>query len=141
MYRFVGVSLLLFGFFNSFGVASAVPVISSEISCVRLLSKSAVIGLAAQSDASWAFSFFTPYMYNTDEANWGGKIGFFFAGTSALSYLVIWLLVPETKGRTYAKLDLLFEAKIKARKFSKAPIPEVENLAGTQMEGGMEKFM
>ncbi|KAF7553423.1 hypothetical protein G7Z17_g3666 [Cylindrodendrum hubeiense] len=138
---FVGVALLLFGFFNSFGVASAVPVISSEISCVRLRSKSAGIGLAAQCIAFWAFGFFTPYMYNTDEANWGGKIGFFFAGTSALSYFVIWLLVPETKGRTYAELDLLFEAKTKTRKFSKAPVPEVEDLAGTQMEGGMEKFM
>lgn len=32
-------------------------------------------------------------------------------------------------------------AGTKARNFGKAPVPEVEDLAGTQMEGGMDKFM
>lgn len=119
----MGVALLLFGFFNSFGVASAVPVITSEISCVRLRSKSAGIGLGAQSVAAWVFNFFTPYLYNVDEANWGGKIGFFFAGTSVLAYVTTWLWVPETKGRTFQELDFLFENKVRLRSFTKTVIP------------------
>ncbi|KAF9877076.1 hypothetical protein CkaCkLH20_05342 [Colletotrichum karsti] len=137
---FVGVALLLFGFFNSFGVASAVPVIVSEISCVRLRSKSAGIGLAAQSIGAWIFSFFTPYMYNPDEANWGGKIGFFFAGTSVLVLIVSWFEIPETKGRTHADLDFLFESKVKSSAFAKTVIPEVP-LPEDDLKGlGGEKF-
>ncbi|TDZ19341.1 MFS transporter fmqE [Colletotrichum orbiculare MAFF 240422] len=135
---FVGVALLLFGFFNSFGVASAVPVISSEISCVRLRSKSAGIGLAAQSIGAWIFSFFTPYMYNTDQANWGGKIGFFFAGLSVVAFVVTWLDVPETKGRTHAELDFLFEARTKSRAFAHTAVPEVRD--AEDLKGGGEKF-
>ncbi|KAH9241129.1 hypothetical protein K456DRAFT_1799034, partial [Colletotrichum gloeosporioides 23] len=90
---------------------------ASEVSCVRLRSKSAGIGLAAQSIAAWIFSFFTPYLYNPDEANWGGKIGFFFAGTSILVLFVSWLEIPETKGRTHADLDFLFESRIKSSAF------------------------
>ncbi|KAF4873913.1 MFS transporter fmqE [Colletotrichum siamense] len=137
---FVGVALLLFGFFNSFGVASAVPVIASEVSCVRLRSKSAGIGLAAQSIAAWIFSFFTPYLYNPDEANWGGKIGFFFAGTSILVLFVSWLEIPETKGRTHADLDFLFESRIKSSAFAKTIVPEVQNAEDDLKGLGGEKF-
>ncbi|KAI8241679.1 MFS transporter fmqE [Colletotrichum sp. SAR 10_98] len=137
---FVGVALLLFGFFNSFGVASAVPVIASEVSCVRLRSKSAGIGLAAQSIAAWIFSFFTPYLYNPDEANWGGKIGFFFAGTSTLVLFVSWLEIPETKGRTHADLDFLFGSRIKSSAFAKTTVPEVQNAEDDLKGLGGEKF-
>ncbi|KAL3304749.1 maltose permease [Colletotrichum asianum] len=137
---FVGVALLLFGFFNSFGVASAVPVIASEVSCVRLRSKSAGIGLAAQSIAAWISSFFTPYLYNPDEANWGGKIGFFFAGTSILVLFVSWLEIPETKGRTHADLDFLFESRIKSSAFAKTIVPEVQNAEDDLKGLGGEKF-
>lgn len=133
-------ALLLFGFFNSFGVASAVPVIASEISCVRLRSKSAGIGIAAQSVAGWAFSFFTPYLYNTDEANWGGKIGFFFAGLSVVAYFITWLTVPETKGRTFIELDFLFAERVKARAFIKTAVPEMEDDSDRQKAGGKEDF-
>ncbi|KAF4976648.1 hypothetical protein FZEAL_6710 [Fusarium zealandicum] len=137
---FVGVSLLLFGFFNSFGVSSAVPVITSEISCVRLRSKSAGIGLGAQSVAFWIFSFFTPYLYNTDEANWGGKIGFFFAGLSAFAYVVTWWVVPETKGRNFIDLDFLFAEKVKARAFSKTAVPQPDAADYSQKPSMKEDF-
>ncbi|KAL3443942.1 general substrate transporter [Aspergillus insuetus] len=126
---FVGVALLLFGFFNSFGVASAVPIVAAEISCVRLRSKSQGIGFGAQCIMSWVFSFFTPYLYNTDEANWGGKIGFFFAGLSIIGYVVTWCVVPETKGRTFMELDWLFETGVRASRFGGAVVP-TEGLGG-----------
>lgn len=116
------------------------PVIVSEISCVRLRSKSGGIGLAAQSVGAWLFGFFTPYMYNTDEANWGGKIGFFFAGTSLLAFAVTWLEVPETMGRTHADLDYLFESRTKAWAFSKTAVPEVQNTEDDLKGLGGEKF-
>ncbi|ETS74962.1 hypothetical protein PFICI_13446 [Pestalotiopsis fici W106-1] len=133
---YVGVALLLFGFFNSLGVASAIPVISAEISTVRLRSKSQGIGLTAQCIGAWAFNFFAPYLYNSDQANWGGKIGFFFAGLSTIAFAVTWWDVPETLGRSFAQLDELFGENIPARKFKKTQLsvePSQDTKLGAEM--------
>ncbi|XEU96167.1 hypothetical protein FSHL1_001452 [Fusarium sambucinum] len=99
----VGVGLVLVGFFNSFGVASAVPVLQSEP--LRM----------------WAFNF-TPYMYNKDQLNWRGKIGFFFFGLGSISFVMTWFAIPETKGRTFSVIDYLFETGVKHRMFPKIVI-------------------
>jgi MFS transporter, SP family, general alpha glucoside:H+ symporter len=117
-----------------------VPVAVSEISCVRLRSKSGGIGLAAQSVGAWLFNFFTPYLYNTDQANWGGKIGFFFGGLSVIGYCLTWLELPETKGRTFAELDALFEMGVSARKFKKTVTPGSEDAWAGEGKGIAEKF-
>ena|SRR5688572_19190163 len=124
--------MVVVGFFNSFGVASAVPVLMSEVSSVRLRSKTAGAGFTAQSISMWAFNFFTPYMYNTNELNWGGKIGFFFAGLGALAFVVTFLVVPETKGRSFSDIDYLFESGIKARKFHKTELNNQETTASVE---------
>jgi MFS transporter, SP family, general alpha glucoside:H+ symporter len=46
-----------------------------------------------------------------------GKLGFFFGGLAALCYVWAYFRVPETQGRTYEELDLLFSKKVPARKF------------------------
>jgi SP family general alpha glucoside:H+ symporter-like MFS transporter len=115
--------LTIYGFTNSLGVGSVVPVINSEIPSLRLRSKSAGIGFGAQSLFSWVVSFFVPYLFSSDAANWGGKIGFFFAGLCTLGFAMVWLEVPETKGRTDQDLDYLFEMKTKTRAFRSAAVP------------------
>ncbi|KAM0238450.1 hypothetical protein ACHAPO_003415 [Fusarium lateritium] len=102
----VGVGLVLVGFFNSFGVASAVPVLQSEVSSPLRM---------------WAFNF-TPYMYNKDQLNWRGKIGFFFFGLGSISFVMTWFAIPETKGRTFSVIDYLFETGVKHRMFPKIVI-------------------
>ncbi|KAM0332300.1 hypothetical protein ACHAQA_002576 [Verticillium albo-atrum] len=137
---YVGVALLLFGFFHSLGVASAVPVIATELCSVRLRSKSASLGLGAQSLTSWVFTFFTPYLYNVDELNWGGKIGFFFAGLGVLAFALTWWCIPETKGRTFQELDYLFENKVGARAFKSYSVPEDEVIADEQKAADKADF-
>lgn len=39
-------------------------------------------------------------------------------------YILVWFLVPETKGRTYTELDELFERRIPAWKFHKTETEE-----------------
>lgn len=46
-----------------------------------------------------------------------GKLGFFFGGLAALCYTWAFFRVPETRGRTYEELDLLFSKNLPARKF------------------------
>ena len=44
---------------------------------------------------------------------------FFWVGMATLVYILVAFLVPETKGRTFAELDELFDRKIPAWGFAK----------------------
>ncbi|KAJ0416469.1 general substrate transporter [Aspergillus carlsbadensis] len=59
------------------------------------------------------------YMTNANKWGWGYKTGWFHAGTGAIATAGAWYLIPETKGRTAAELDELFERKIPAWRFGK----------------------
>lgn len=58
-------------------------------------------------------------MLSDQNAGWGQKIGFFFGGISILYLVPVFLMFPETKGRTYQELDELFEKGVKAWNFDK----------------------
>lgn len=93
-------------------------VLLSEVSSVKL--RGITIGLATMSChiVSIVFAVVIPYAMNEDQGNWRGKIGFLFAGLGALCTLYCYLCMPETKGRTFEELDLMFERKVSSRKFS-----------------------
>ena len=44
--------------------------------------------------------------------------GFFWGGLMVLYIPLMYFFVPETRGRTFAEIDELFEKKISARKFA-----------------------
>ncbi|OCL07852.1 hypothetical protein AOQ84DRAFT_408110 [Glonium stellatum] len=52
--------------------------------------------------------------------NWKGKAGFFWDASCLLCALWSSFALPETKGRTYAELDVLFEQKASGRNFKTA---------------------
>jgi len=56
-------------------------------------------------------------MINPDQANLRGKIGFFFGGLSVLALIWAYFRVPETKGRTYEELDIMFSQGLKTKEF------------------------
>ncbi|KAH8430724.1 uncharacterized protein LDX57_008386 [Aspergillus melleus] len=60
-----------------------------------------------------------PYMTNDNKWGWGYKTGWFYAGTGAIATAGAWYLIPETKARTAAELDELFDRKIPAWNFGK----------------------
>ncbi|KAK5445318.1 hypothetical protein LTS15_010099 [Exophiala xenobiotica] len=60
-----------------------------------------------------------PYFMNPDELNWKGYTGFFWFGSAFFTLVWAFFRLPETKGRTYEELDLMFAAKVPTRKFSK----------------------
>lgn len=59
----------------------------------------------------------TPHMLNPTSWNWGAKAGFFWAAAGKFCALWTYFRLPEPKGRSYAEMDILFEARIGARKF------------------------
>jgi len=56
-------------------------------------------------------------MINPDQGNLRGKIGFFFGGLSFLGLIWAYFRVPETKGRTYEELDIMFSRGLKTKEF------------------------
>lgn len=56
-------------------------------------------------------------MINPDQANLRGKIGFFFGGLSVLGLIWSYFRVPETRGRTYEELDIMFSRGLKTKQF------------------------
>jgi len=92
-------------------------VIISEISSTRLRGRTIAIATAVQAGASIVFTVAMPYMLKSDEANWRGKAEFLFGAISLVCCIWCWFGIPESGGRTFEELDILFERKIPARKF------------------------
>lgn len=97
-------------------------VIISEISATRLRSRTIAITTAVQAVASVVFTVAMPYMLNSDQGNWRGKAGYLFGGISLACLIWCWLRIPESRGRTFEELDILFERKVPARKFKESDL-------------------
>lgn len=91
---------------GNLGIISAYQVVASEISSVRLRAMTLSSGFVMNALFGWVFSFVVPYMFNADEGNLGGKIGFVFVGLGLIGILLAWLEIPETRNKSYAQLDL-----------------------------------
>jgi SP family general alpha glucoside:H+ symporter-like MFS transporter len=68
----------------------------------------------------------TPYMINPSAWNWVGKAGYFFGGLSVACVIWTFFRLPETGGRTYEELDILFANKVAARKFAQYEVDAYE---------------
>jgi MFS transporter, SP family, general alpha glucoside:H+ symporter len=111
-------------------------VIICECSATKVRSKTIALATAVQAFMGIVMTIAIPYMINPDQANMRGKLGFFFGecmlrydsegeklttaslgGLAAVCCIWSWFRVPETKGRTYEELDLMFERGVKTREF------------------------
>ncbi|KAJ2903911.1 sugar porter family MFS transporter [Zalerion maritima] len=109
--------MLVWNFAYDLSIGPVCFVIMSECSATRVRSKSIAVATAAQGVLGIVMTVAIPYMINPDEANMQGKLGFFFGGMAALCFTWAYFRVPETMGRTYEELDLLFDHKVPARNF------------------------
>jgi len=92
-------------------------VIFCESSATKVRTKTIAVATAAQAIVGIIMTVAIPYMINPDQANWRGKMGFFFGGLSVLCMIWCYLRVPEMKGRTYEELDLMFARGVPTREF------------------------
>ncbi len=92
-------------------------VVISEISATRLRNRTIAVATAAQATASILLTIAMPYMLNSNQADWGGKTGFLFGFLSALSLAWCHFRLPESQGKTYRELDILFQMQVPARQF------------------------
>ncbi|EHK18647.1 uncharacterized protein TRIVIDRAFT_69846 [Trichoderma virens Gv29-8] len=92
-------------------------VVISEISSTRLRTKSIAVSTAVQSFFNIISTIAMPYMLNSDQANWGGKAGFLFGGISFFCAIWCHFRLPESQGRTFEELDILFQRRVPLREF------------------------
>lgn len=105
-----------------------------EISTPALRAKTAAVATVLQSLSGVLFNYTVPLMLSPQKAGWGTKIGFFFAGISILYWIPTYFYFPETKNRSYAALDELFEAGVSPRRFAQTP-----TAAGQAEDMGLEE--
>ncbi|KAM4060973.1 major facilitator superfamily protein [Hirsutella rhossiliensis] len=104
-------------------------VLLSECSATRVRSKTIAVATAAQGLLGIVMTIAIPYMINSAQANMQGKLGFFFGGLAGLCLLWAYFRVPETRGRTYEELDLLFDKGVPARRFKRY---QLDNILGVR---------
>ncbi|KAF3356974.1 hypothetical protein VDGD_04703 [Verticillium dahliae] len=92
--------------------------IMSEVSSTRLRNKSVCLSRIAYYIGQIVCSVITPYMLNPTTGDWKGKTAFFWGGCAFAFFVWTFFRLPETKDKTFAELDILFEKKIGAREFS-----------------------
>ncbi|KAF4121494.1 MFS transporter, SP family, solute carrier family 2 (facilitated glucose transporter), member 8 [Geosmithia morbida] len=83
-------------------------VLLAEVSSAR--PRGLTIGLATVTCylVSIFFAAIILYAMNEDRGNWRGNTGFLYAGLSLLCAVYCYFCMPETKGRTFEELDILF---------------------------------
>ncbi|KAK3337564.1 putative maltose permease [Cercophora scortea] len=109
--------MLIWNFFYDLSIGPVCFVIISEASATRVRGKSIALATAAQGALGCVMTVAIPYMINPDQANMQGKLGFFFGGLASLCFVWAYFRVPETKGRTFDELDILFERHVPTRQF------------------------
>ncbi|KAJ5707337.1 hypothetical protein N7488_007138 [Penicillium malachiteum] len=82
---------------------------TGESGSMHLRAKTNTLGNLGNAAIAWVFVSTVSYMI----------AGYFYAGMTALSMIIVYFLIPDYTGRSYAQIDELFERRIPARKFSK----------------------
>lgn len=95
----------------------AVWVVTSEISTGHNRNKLMASSTATNWFCSWLVTFTFPYLFNSDGANLGARVGFIYAGLMAAAAVWIFVYLPETSGRSLEEIQALFASHVPARKF------------------------
>lgn len=114
--------LVINGFICYVCIIPIVFALGTEVPSVLLRSKSVAVGRWIYSVVNIAANIVTPYQINPSAWNWGAKAGFFWGGLCILGLIYSYFALPETKDRTFAELDILFDRKVSSRKFAKTQV-------------------
>lgn len=107
----------------------------SELSSTRLRTKSVVLARNMYNMVGIMANVATPNMLNPFAANMAARSAFIWAGSGAMCAVWTYFRLPEPKGRTYGELDVLFENRVSARKFSTTLVDRFEAHGEISSEG------
>lgn len=113
--RAIGAILIVSSFLYNAASGPLTNTLCVSIPSSLLRSKSVALARWFYAATGIAAGIMQPYMNNPEAWNWGAKSGFFWAGACLISVIFTYFFVPETKDRTTAEMDLLYEHGISAR--------------------------
>ena len=99
-------------------------VLVAETASSRVRAQTIVLGRAIYVCGQIIVQQLNPRMLNSssDAWNWGARTGMFYFGLCVIWAFWIWFFLPETKNRSFAEIDYLFQKKVSARKFTTTPV-------------------
>lgn len=107
----------IFNFFWGASFYSLSNLIPSEIATPKLRNYTMSYAIAWAQTTAVITTLAVPQLTAEDAANLGAKTYLLFAGCMACIIIFVYFLLPETKGRTFAEIDEMYDAKISMRKW------------------------
>ncbi|KAK4984081.1 hypothetical protein LTR66_005852 [Elasticomyces elasticus] len=121
--------MVVYNFFYDLTIGPLCFVIICETSSAKLRGKTIALATVANSLVNMACAVGIPYAINPDQGNMRGKLAFVFLGTALPCCVYCHFCLPETKGRTFGELDLMFQRKVATKNF--------KNYAFEEEDGGL----
>ena len=109
--------MVAYNFFYDLTIGPLCFVIICETSSAKLRGKTIALATAINALVNMACAVGIPYAINPDQGNLRGKIAFIFFGTTLPCIAWCFWALPETKGRTFEELDLMFQRKVATKDF------------------------
>jgi sugar porter (SP) family MFS transporter len=109
--------MVIYNFFYDLTIGPLCFVYLSEISSAKLRDKTIAIATTINALINVACAVGIPYAINPDQGNLRGKLAFVFFGVSLPCLVWLFLALPETRGRTFEELDIMFQRRVPTKRF------------------------
>jgi hypothetical protein len=100
--------LCLWSFIFGGLIGSSVWLASAEMHSVRLRTYGQANTVVIYNILAFGATFWTPYMLSVDYGNMGANVGYFYAGITAIVFVLVFIFVPETGRLSLEQIDDYF---------------------------------
>ncbi|KAB5526271.1 maltose permease [Coniochaeta sp. 2T2.1] len=111
--------MVIYNFFYDLTIGPLCFVYLSEVSSAKLRDKTIAIATTVNALINVALAVGIPYAINPDQGNLRGKLAFVFVGVTLPCLVWCFVELPETKGRTFEELDIMFQRGVPTKKFAR----------------------
>ncbi|RAQ43067.1 high-affinity glucose transporter [Aspergillus flavus] len=119
-------------------------VVAGEVGTGQLRERTLFLASMGSFLTSVPINFVNPYV----QARLGGSVTFIYGGFSVVALIWVFLMVPETRGRSLEELDDMFQAEVPTRRFKKyecsgigAHITGAQNLQSKEVKVIQEEWV
>jgi SP family general alpha glucoside:H+ symporter-like MFS transporter len=105
----------------------------AEVGSTRLRQKTVCLGRNTYYICAVIGGTLQNYMMNPSAWGLKGYTGFFWGGFATLVFVWAYFRLPETKGRTFHELDMLFAKQVSARKFATTNVDAFDEAEADQL--------
>ncbi|THY13519.1 general substrate transporter [Aureobasidium pullulans] len=111
------VMVYLFIIVFNLGWGPTVWVVTSEISTGKNRGKLMSLSTGSNWAFNWLVSFTFPYLFNSDGANLGARIGFLYGCLTLFAVVWVFFYLPETSGRSLEEIETMFQEHVSVKQF------------------------